>query len=65
MGPPLGTARLKPGAGSKAPYWGRPGFRCASTSLLGVRWRGRLLGAGRAVAGLRTPWTGVSTTMLL
>jgi hypothetical protein len=31
-------------------------FPLRSNQLSGVRWRGRLLGPGRAVAGLRTPW---------
>ncbi len=40
------------GAGSR----GSPWFPLRFNQLLGVRWRGRLLGPGRAVAELRTPW---------
>ncbi|MGN7150773.1 hypothetical protein ACTHQ6_17445 [Arthrobacter sp. SAFR-179] len=32
-------------------------FPLRSNQLKGVRWRGRLLGPGGAVAELRTPWT--------
>ena len=36
----------------RPPDW----FALRFNQLMGVRWRGRLLGPGRAVAELRTPW---------
>ncbi|GIU58070.1 hypothetical protein NicSoilC12_38190 [Arthrobacter sp. NicSoilC12] len=65
---PTATGQL----GGMAGDGGRSQFTLAKTwfslcfnQLAGVRWRGRLLGPGRAVAELRTPWPCVSTTMLL
>lgn len=45
--------------GSTCPQWAQPVQDLVSAALqpvLGVRWRGRLLGPVRTVAELRTPW---------
>jgi hypothetical protein len=48
----LGSSGDRDRAGSQ----GSPWLPLGCNQLLGVRWRGRLLGPGRAVAELRTPW---------